>query len=116
MEVLLLLPETGGYGYQPAVQHARVQHEGAAGQYGLTVPNPTARVNATWLLGPEDMRTFGEFYLSHGPDQKPFLIDLVIGAGALRQCVAFFDADSFNFDSTSGESYKISCDLQVAEV
>lgn len=115
MDRLLLLPEENGYSYKPATQTQRTQHEGPAGRHGLTIPNATARVSCTWLLTPAEVAEFTDFYNKHALLAEPFLVELLTKRNELRDCIAYFDPETFSFSAQSGLSFSVTVELQVLE-
>lgn len=114
MAKLNLRPDAAGYTYTPGSEVVEVQLEGGRAYRRKTKEKSTARVTATWVLDATQYAYFWAFYRqSTSRGAETFTIALVLEDQGLVEATAAFVGGIPTTDAIQGETYTVSCELEV---
>jgi hypothetical protein len=112
---LLLPPDSNNYKGKPGNEVNETEVQGGMARRRRAEVGATWKVNVQWTCGQAHYDYLLAFYrtaIAHG--SKPFLIDLVLGAGAVTEYTAAVVAGSWDAPvSQSGLTYVVQAILEV---
>lgn len=108
MRKLELQAEASGYSSTPGASSLSAILDGPAGHHRPDYEGAPTLVSLNWLLSPEEyqyLRAFWRTATSMGAE--PFLVDLIMSEGVVREHVARFVPGSMQLSTVLGEAFGV---------
>jgi hypothetical protein len=114
LPVCLLPPDQDTYAYTPNASFISTQLDGGASRFRADQLGAAIVFTIQWTLSAFNYAYLMAFYrtaINYG--SLPFLIDLILDDGTMRQYTVHMLPATFNMVSQAGQSYVMGCTLEV---